>query len=52
MEPCGGWMWLLRALLVCQAVRSAVGKMQLCDVESGQTNIIVDIEESRGSCKY
>lgn len=24
----------------------------LCEVENGQSNIILDIEESRGSCKY
>lgn len=27
-------------------------KLNLCDVETGQTNIILDIEESRGDCKY
>jgi hypothetical protein len=24
----------------------------LCEVESGQSNIILDIEESRGKCEY
>lgn len=28
------------------------GKSQYCEVETGQTNIILDIEESRGSCKF
>lgn len=30
----------------------ANAKLQLCEVESGQTNIILDMEESRGDCKY
>lgn len=30
----------------------AHAKLNLCDVETGQTNIILDIEESRGDCKY
>lgn len=25
---------------------------RLCEVETGQNNIIVDIEESRGNCEY
>lgn len=25
---------------------------RLCEVETGQNNIILDIEESRGNCKY
>lgn len=28
------------------------GKNSLCEVETGQTNIILDIEESRGNSKY
>lgn len=39
-------------LFFCQTVRGIFGKTQLCEVETGQTNIILDIEESRGSCKY
>lgn len=38
--------------LFCQSVRGIFGKTQFCEVETGQTNIILDIEESRGSCKY
>lgn len=34
------------------SVFSVHGKLNLCDVETGQTNIILDIEESRGDCKY
>jgi hypothetical protein len=44
----------LFALLVFVNV-SALGahaKLNLCDVETGQTNIILDIEESRGDCEY
>jgi hypothetical protein len=44
----------LFALLVFINI-SALGahaKLSLCDVETGQTNIILDIEESRGDCKY
>lgn len=36
-------------ILLCSAV---LGKSQMCEVETGQTNIILDIEESRESCKY
>lgn len=39
-------------LLSCQRIGGILGKSQLCEVETGQTNIILDIEESRGDCKY
>lgn len=32
--------------------QAAQAKLNLCDVETGQTNIILDIEESRGDRKY
>ncbi|XP_067205247.1 cadherin-99C isoform X4 [Linepithema humile] len=41
------WFWcLLCVLLQLQDVHSKVG---LCEVESGQSNIILDMEESRGN---
>ncbi|XP_053661201.1 cadherin-99C [Anopheles marshallii] len=41
---------LLAILLVTScAMPVAEGKMQLCEVETGQSSIILDIEESRGS---
>lgn len=43
---------MLQFLFFCHTVRGIFGKTQLCEVETGQTNIILDIEESRGSCKY
>lgn len=39
-------------LLKCHKVAGILGKSQMCEVETGQTNIILDIEESRGDCKY
>ncbi|XP_055588402.1 cadherin-99C isoform X2 [Uranotaenia lowii] len=36
-------------LMVSHQVQAAEGKLQLCEVETGQTNIILDIEESRGN---
>lgn len=38
-------------LSFCQHAQIAA-KSQLCEVETGQTNIILDIEESKGDCKY
>ncbi|XP_075146442.1 cadherin 99C [Haematobia irritans] len=35
-------------LLKCHKVAGVLGKSQMCEVETGQTNIILDIEESRG----
>ncbi|XP_065371321.1 cadherin-99C [Calliphora vicina] len=35
-------------LLKCHKVAGILGKSQMCEVETGQTNIILDIEESRG----
>ncbi|XP_055624574.1 cadherin-99C isoform X2 [Toxorhynchites rutilus septentrionalis] len=35
-------------LMVTHQVHAVDGKLQLCEVETGQTNIILDIEESRG----
>ena len=43
---------MLTILFLCHSVRGIFGKTQFCEVETGQTNIILDIEESRGSCKY
>lgn len=34
------------------SVLGSQAKLNLCDVETGQTNIILDIEESRGDRKY
>ena len=34
------------------SVLGTQAKLNLCDVETGQTNIILDIEESRGDRKY
>ncbi|XP_050317816.1 cadherin-99C isoform X1 [Bactrocera neohumeralis] len=39
---------LFLLLLSCQRIAGILGKSQLCEVETGQTNIILDIEESRG----
>ncbi|XP_062702056.1 cadherin-99C-like isoform X1 [Aedes albopictus] len=36
-------------LMVTHKVHAVEGKLQLCEVETGQTNIILDIEESRGN---
>ncbi|XP_054015631.1 cadherin-99C isoform X1 [Hylaeus anthracinus] len=42
--------WLLWCLLcVSLSLRGVVSKAGLCEVESGQSNIILDIEESRGN---
>lgn len=38
-------------ILLSQTVDVCFAKLQPCEVETGQTNIILDIEESRGSCK-
>lgn len=47
------WFLLLLAVVLMVTRAQAVeGKLQLCEVETGQTNIILDIEESRGSCEY
>lgn len=43
---------LYTILLSCHTVRGAWGKLQPCEVETGQTNIIMDMEESRGNCEY
>uniref|UniRef100_W4VRE0 Putative auditory receptor cell stereocilium organization n=1 Tax=Corethrella appendiculata TaxID=1370023 RepID=W4VRE0_9DIPT len=40
---------LVLVILLSQIVYGAYGKLQFCEVETGQTNIILDIEESRGS---
>uniref|UniRef100_A0A182Q6C9 Cadherin domain-containing protein n=1 Tax=Anopheles farauti TaxID=69004 RepID=A0A182Q6C9_9DIPT len=40
---------LVAALLVTCAVPAVEGKLQMCEVETGQSSIILDIEESRGS---
>ncbi|XP_043259907.1 cadherin-99C isoform X1 [Colletes gigas] len=41
------WLWCL--LCVSSHLRGVVSKAGLCEVESGQSNIILDIEESRGN---
>ncbi|XP_029661885.1 cadherin-99C isoform X1 [Formica exsecta] len=41
------WFWCL--LCVILHLRDAHAKVGLCEVESGQSNIILDIEESRGN---
>lgn len=38
-------------MMVTHKVHAVEGKLQLCEVETGQTNIILDIEESRGNCE-
>lgn len=44
---------LFMILMLIQAIQQTVdGKQQLCEVETGQTNIILDIEESRGNGKF
>lgn len=46
------WLWILYTILLsCHTVRGAWGKLQPCEVETGQTNIIMDMEESRGDSK-
>lgn len=45
-----GWFVAL-IILLCHCVHGIAAKNQLCEVETGQTNIILDIEESRGNCK-
>lgn len=47
------WLaWLISLnILLCRATIGAYAKNQLCEVETGQTNIILDIEESRANCK-
>lgn len=51
-QPRPGLLGLLLLLCSCQYTVGVLGKSQMCEVETGQTNIILDIEESRGSCKY
>ncbi|XP_039436004.1 cadherin-99C [Culex pipiens pallens] len=43
------WFLLLAVVLMVTQAQAVDGKLQLCEVETGQTNIILDIEESRGS---
>ncbi|XP_031622163.1 cadherin-99C isoform X2 [Contarinia nasturtii] len=45
------WLaWLVSLnILLCRASIGTWAKNQLCEVETGQTNIILDIEESRGN---
>lgn len=45
-----GWFAAL-IILLCHCVHGTAAKNQLCEVETGQTNIILDIEESRGRRK-
>ncbi|XP_053682890.1 cadherin-99C [Sabethes cyaneus] len=40
---------LATLLILTHKVQATDGKLQLCEVETGQTNIILDIEESRGN---
>ncbi|ALC46613.1 Cad99C [Drosophila busckii] len=46
---CPNLVVLFILLCYCQEAFSVLGKSQLCEVENGQTNIILDIEESRGN---
>lgn len=46
-----GWSVAI-IILLCHCVHGIAAKNQLCEVETGQTNIILDIEESRGNCKW
>uniref|UniRef100_A0A6E8V4Y3 Cadherin domain-containing protein n=1 Tax=Anopheles coluzzii TaxID=1518534 RepID=A0A6E8V4Y3_ANOCL len=50
VRPAGSLL-LLAILLVtsCAVLPGVEGKQQLCEVETGQSSIILDIEESRGS---
>lgn len=44
---------LLKLLAIVNLLaHGARAKLNPCDVETGQANIILDIEESRGDCKY
>ncbi|KAH8311419.1 hypothetical protein KR044_006189 [Drosophila immigrans] len=43
-----GYLGILLLLGSCQYTVGVLGKSQMCEVETGQTNIILDIEESRG----
>lgn len=46
------WLvWITTIALCWQPSAGMSGKNQLCEVDSGQTNIILDIEESRGNSK-
>ncbi|XP_017882818.1 cadherin-99C-like [Ceratina calcarata] len=40
--------WICWSLCVSLCLREVASKTGLCEVESGQSNIILDIEESRG----
>lgn len=41
-------------ILICVSIciQYSNAKVHLCDVETGQTNIILDIEESRGEREF
>ncbi|XP_031829504.1 cadherin 99C isoform X3 [Nomia melanderi] len=41
--------WFCCLLCMCLCLHSVASKAGLCEVESGQSNIILDIEESRGN---
>ncbi|KAM8707277.1 hypothetical protein ACLKA7_011381 [Drosophila subpalustris] len=43
-----GFLGLLLLIGSCRHTVGVLGKSQMCEVETGQTNIILDIEESRG----
>ncbi|XP_032596212.1 cadherin-99C isoform X2 [Drosophila grimshawi] len=45
--PC--FLGILLMLGSCEDAVGVLGKSQMCEVETGQTNIILDIEESRGN---
>ncbi|XP_017860568.1 PREDICTED: protocadherin-15 [Drosophila arizonae] len=47
LRPC--FLGLLLLLCSCEYTVGVLGKSQMCEVETGQTNIILDIEESRGN---
>lgn len=44
--------WITLINLLCSFDAHTAAKNRLCEIETGQSNIILDIEESRGNCKY
>lgn len=45
-------MSIIHIVVLSNLMIGIAGKLQLCEVETGQTNIILDIEESRGDCEF
>uniref|UniRef100_A0A182PEL0 Cadherin domain-containing protein n=1 Tax=Anopheles epiroticus TaxID=199890 RepID=A0A182PEL0_9DIPT len=46
---CGALLLAILLVTSCAVLPGVQGKLQLCEVETGQSSIILDIEESRGS---